>query len=78
VSLLETLLPIARHLAESLEGTSAGQDALTDVRNLEALAATHEREAAAWAEQHLRETEAKASAWLEAWMRQHVPAGPAA
>lgn len=75
--LLEVLLPIARREAEKLAGSDLAADALTDVRNLEALAASHESEAAAWLEGHVRETEGKVASWLEERLGRYLPQPPA-
>lgn len=75
-AILDFLLPIVRKVAESAAGTEAEADVLTDVRNLEALAASHEQEAADWLAQHAAAADEKVAGWLVERLQRYLPVAP--
>lgn len=62
-ALIDALLPLVRRVADGLNGTPAGDAALTDVRSLEAIAS-----------RHVAAAEAEALEWLEGRLHPPVPA----
>jgi hypothetical protein len=66
VNLIDLLLPTIRKVADNLAGSSLAEEALADVRNVEAIAA-----------RHATALESELTAWLTARLHPQAPAEPA-
>jgi len=73
VDLIAKLLPVVRKVADDLKGSPLADEAMTDVRTLEALAAQHESRLAAFVAAHTAGTEEKVAEWLTERLQRYLP-----